>query len=86
MRAVLALDEIDSKKHSGVIAEFRRLYIKTGKIPVELSAIISKQFDARSQSDYDDFFTISKEEAEIQYNDAVKAVEIISGFLKQFEL
>ena len=48
MRAVLALDEIDSKKHSGVIAEFRRLYIKTGKIPVELSAIISKQLDARS--------------------------------------
>ena len=29
MRAVLALDGFDSKKHSGVIAEFRRKYLKT---------------------------------------------------------
>ena len=29
MRAVLALDGFDSKKHSGIIAEFRRLYLKT---------------------------------------------------------
>lgn len=53
---------------------------------LELSAIISKQFDARSQSDYDDFFTVSEEDAEILYNDAVKAVEIISGFLNQLEI
>ena len=29
MRAVLALDGIDRKKHSGVISDFRKLYIKT---------------------------------------------------------
>ena len=29
MRAVLALDGIDRKHHSGVISEFMRLYIKT---------------------------------------------------------
>lgn len=29
MRAVLALDGIDMKHHSGVISEFRRRYIKT---------------------------------------------------------
>ena len=28
MRAVLAFDEIDMKRHSGVISEFRRRYIK----------------------------------------------------------
>lgn len=28
MRAVLALDSFDSKKHSGIIAEFRRRYLK----------------------------------------------------------
>lgn len=62
MRAVLAYDEIDMKKHSGVIAEFRRLYIKTGFFSAELSAIISALFDIRTESDYDDFFVISKEE------------------------
>lgn len=29
MRAVLALDMFDSKKHSGVIAEFNKRYVKT---------------------------------------------------------
>lgn len=28
MRAVLALDNIDSKKHSGVISEFRKITLK----------------------------------------------------------
>lgn len=30
IRAVLAYDDIDSKKHSGIISTFQRLYIKTG--------------------------------------------------------
>lgn len=28
MRAVLALDEVDMRHHSGIISEFRKLYIK----------------------------------------------------------
>ena len=36
MRAVLALDGFDSKKHSGVIAEFRRRYVKTGVFDPEI--------------------------------------------------
>ena len=30
MRAVLALDGVDMKHHSGIISEFRKRYIKTG--------------------------------------------------------
>ena len=29
LRSVLALDSFDSKKHSGIISEFRKRYIKT---------------------------------------------------------
>lgn len=29
MRSVLVLDGYDSKKHSGIISEFQRIYIKT---------------------------------------------------------
>ena len=29
LRAVLALDQYDSKKHSGIISEFRKRYVKT---------------------------------------------------------
>lgn len=63
MRAVLAFDEFDSKKHSGIISEFRKRYIKTGVFTAEISKIIDLQFSARSHSDYDDFYIISKEES-----------------------
>lgn len=41
MRSVLALEEVDFSKHSGVSAYFRKTYIKTGIFDVELSDIIS---------------------------------------------
>jgi len=41
MRAVLALDGADFKKHSGVIAYFRQNYIKSGIFDSSLSEIIN---------------------------------------------
>ena len=58
--AVLSFDEIDMKRHSGVISEFRRRYIKTEIFETRMSEIISVLFDVRTDSDYDDFFVISK--------------------------
>ena len=82
MRAVLAFDKIDMKHHSGIIAEFRRLYIKTGIFEAELSKIISVLSDSRNDSDYDDFFIVSKEEVAEQIKDAelflVKIKEYVS--------
>ena len=82
MRAVLAFDKIDMKHHSGIIAEFRRLYIKTGIFDAELSKIISVLSDSRNDSDYDDFFIVSTEEVAEQIKDAelflVKIKEYVS--------
>ena len=64
MRAVLALDGFDSKKHSGIIAEFRKNYLKTEILPKELSPMIDGLVETRQGSDYDDFYIISKEEVE----------------------
>ena len=66
MRAVLAFDGIDMKHHSGVISEFRKLYIKTNIFDIKLSQIISVLFDIRTESNYDDFFIISKSEVQEQ--------------------
>ncbi len=70
MRAVLAFDGIDMKHHSGIISEFRKLYIKTGVFDTRLSAIISVLFNVRQDSDYDDFFVISKAEVLEQIDSA----------------
>lgn len=83
MRAVLAFNEIDMKHHSGIISEFRRLYIKTGIFPTELSKIISELFDTRTESDYDDFFVISKEEVGEQIASAEMFISVIKNYLKE---
>ena len=81
MRAVLAFDKIDMKHHSGIIAEFRRLYIKTGIFEAELSKIISVLSDSRNDSDYDDFFIVSKEEVAEQIKDAELFLEKIKEYV-----
>jgi uncharacterized protein (UPF0332 family) len=70
MRAVLALDDFDSKKHSGVISAFRKDYIKTGVFPAELSDIIKNAFEVRNDSDYQDFYVISKAKVAAQIENA----------------
>ena len=54
MRSILALEGLDFKKHSGLIAHFRKEYIKTGKLDVAMSDIITDVFQIRTESDYDD--------------------------------
>jgi uncharacterized protein (UPF0332 family) len=70
MRAVLALDSFDAKKHSSVISEFQRRYIKTGVFSTDFSRVIGNAFTVRGKSDYDDFYVISKAEVETQIKNA----------------
>ena len=81
LRAVLALDDFDSKKHSGVISKFRETYIKTGMFTPEMSDTISSLFRIRSASDYDDFYIASKADVETQYQRAEKLVAEIERYL-----
>ena len=70
IRAALALKRVDSSKHSGVIAEFRRLFIKESLLPVEISQMIGSAFTIRNASDYDDMFIASKSETKEQIENA----------------
>ncbi|MBQ7294792.1 MAG: HEPN domain-containing protein [Clostridia bacterium] len=81
MRAVLALDGFDSKKHSGVIAEFRKTYLKTGLLPKKMSFIIDALVEIRQGSDYDDFYIVSKEEVAEQLENAKLFVREVEKFL-----
>jgi uncharacterized protein (UPF0332 family) len=45
--AVQALDRFDSRKHSGVIDNFRKNYIRTNIFSREFSDIIGSAFDVR---------------------------------------
>ena len=60
MRSVMALESVDFKSHSAVISYFRKEYIKTNKLDVLLSDMLTDLFQIRTESDYDDFYILSK--------------------------
>lgn len=82
MRAVLVFDNFDSSKHSGVIAEFRRRYIKEGIFPVKLSKMIGSAFTIRNASDYDDMFLASKSDTEEQIENADYIFKLLSKYIQ----
>ena len=84
MRAVLALDGYDSKKHSGVISEFRRRYIKTGKFAVNFSDTIKDAFDIRTDSDYQDFYTLARADVEQQAKNAKEFFDTVQRYIDAF--
>ncbi len=81
-RALLALDKLDSRKHSGIISFFNKNYIGTGKIEREFSRILSDAFDIRNESDYNDFFIALREDAEGQLDNAKKFLKRIEDYIK----
>lgn len=81
MRAVLALDGVDMKHHSGIISEFRRCYIKTGVFDVSLSELISELSTMREGSDYNDFFIVSKTETIEQVQSAEFFLTAVETYL-----
>ena len=83
MRSLLNLDGKDFKRHSGVISEFRRDFIKTGILPAELSGMIRDAFNVRNASDYENFYVISKEKVEEQVMNATIFVEAVKRCLME---
>ena len=82
MRAVLALDGVDMKHHSGIISEFRKRYIKTGVFDASLSGLISELSDVREGSDYNDFFIVSKADTAEQVQSAGTFLTAVETYLR----
>jgi len=82
MRSILALDGEDFKKHAGVISYFQKEYIKTGLFNKKYSDYIQGAFQIRNDCDYNDFYIVSKEDAEQQYQNATEFYEIVKSYLE----
>lgn len=64
------MEGVDFSKHSGGMAYFQKKYVKTGIFEKEYSKILTEAFEIRSESDYDDYYIISKEDVEEQIKNA----------------
>ena len=82
-RALLATKQLDSSKHSGVIALFNQHFVKTEIISADIGKLIGKAKLYREQADYGDFFVVSKEEAEVQIQSARKFIAEIEDVIKK---
>jgi uncharacterized protein (UPF0332 family) len=80
-RALLALDKLDSRKHSGIISFFNQIYIKPGKIEREFFRMLADAFDIRNESDYNDFYIAVREDAQIQLENAKKFLKRIQEYI-----
>lgn len=85
VRAILALDAVDFKKHSAVISYFQQHYIKTGIFPKDFSDKIRDAFSIRQDYDYEDFFTVSKQDVIEQLDHARLLIDSFKKYVEQVD-
>ncbi len=81
MRAVIALDGEDYKKHSAVIARFSEKYLKTDVLPREFGKLVSNASRIRNRSDYQDFYICSIDDTRALVTGAEKFLESVKNYL-----
>ena len=83
IRAVLALEGIDFKKHTGVISYFQQHYIKTEIFERKYSDYVKEAFTIRTDSDYEDFYDVSKNDAFEQLNHARQFIAAVEEYINK---
>ena len=81
IKAVLALSEIDFKRHKDVIAHFNKNYVAQGEFNREIGKRIARLQQKREKSDYDDFYIASKDEAFEQIETAEMIINAVEVYL-----
>ena len=84
IKAILALDQTDFKKHSSVIAYFNKEYISKNIFPRELGKRVSEARFFREKSDYVDFYIVTKEEAQMQIETAKLMIETAEKYINKY--
>lgn len=84
MKSILAIEPIDFKRHKDVIAYFNQNYINKEVFPKELGHKIKKAEIIRDNSDYNDFYIVSKNDTEDIINTAGELYNYGINFVKDW--
>jgi len=79
--AILLKDNLDFRKHSGVIASIHQKFIKTGKLDKEFGKDLNWLFELRSVGDYGASIHVPRQEAEKAIAAAERFVEAIKKLI-----
>ena len=83
IKAILALEQTDFKKHSSVIAYFNKEYISKNIFERELGRRVSEARFYREKSDYVDFYVVTKEECKTQIETAKLMIEKAEEYINK---
>lgn len=81
LRAVLAIEGVDFRRHKDVVAYFNQYYVATGKFEREIGRRIGRLKTMREDCDYDDFVIIEPNEVLAQLETAKMVVAEVKSFL-----
>ncbi len=84
IRAVLAIEEIDFKRHKDVLAYFNKEYVNKEKFPKMIGRKISQAQRIREDSDYDDDYEPSLEKTEQQINTAQELIDLVEKYVNDY--
>lgn len=82
IRAVLALEPIDFKKHKDVLAYFNKKYVNTEIFPKTIGKRIAQANRIREDSDYDDEYIANQEATEAQIKTAEELIELVNKYIE----
>ena len=85
IRAVLALEPIDFKKHKDVIAYFNKSYINKEIFPKSIGRKIIQANRMREDSDYDDEFVVKPEATEVQLQTAEELICLVEKYIEELK-
>ena len=83
IRAVLALEPIDFKKHKDVLAYFNKKYVNTEIFPRTMGKRITQANRIREDSDYDDEYVAKPEATIAQIETAEELIILVEEYIKK---
>lgn len=83
IKAVLALEPIDFKKHKDVQAYFNKNYVNTEIFPKNMGRKIVDACKTREDSDYDDEFVVKPEETQNQIETAEELIKLVEKYINE---
>lgn len=86
IRAILAMESVDFKKHKDVVAYFNKNYIKTEIFPRDIGKKIVEANKIREDSDYDDEFIVKAEDTKNQIDTAKTLIKLTEEYIKNNEM
>jgi uncharacterized protein len=81
VNALLLSQNLSSPKHTGVRSLFSIHFVRKGTFPKELAVLYNTLFDARQESDYEDFFRVHPEEVQQWIPQAERFIQYSASLL-----